>query len=160
MAIEIERKFLVKHCPWTESTPYLDILQGYISYDGHTTVRVRWQRDSELHLQKGFITIKGPKIQLACTEFEYEIPTSDALQLISTAAKHSISKRRYLIRHDTMLWEVDAFGLMNKGLVLAEVELASEQQNILLPDWIGEEVSRDQRYANLNLAINPWTLWE
>lgn len=160
MAKEIERKFLIKACPWTNFTPYLDILQGYLSYDSHATVRVRWQQDSELKLQKGFITIKGPKVNLTCDEFEYEIPSTDAAELITSLAKFSISKRRYLIRYEDFLWEVDEFGLQNKGLYLAELELPDAQTKFTLPDWIGTEVTKDLRYSNLNLAINPWQLWE
>lgn len=160
MAIEIERKFLLKYNPWTDKTPYLDIIQGYLNQDGHVTIRARWQRDSELQLEKGYITIKGPRKGISCTEYEYEIPADNAAMMITDFAKQSISKRRYLIKHAEHLWQIDQFGWQNKGLCIAEIELQTENTHIHLPDWIGADVSHDMRYNNFNLAVNPYQLWD
>lgn len=160
MAIEIERKFLVTAIPWTDKTPYLDIVQGYLNQDGHVAVRIRWQRDSELHLEKGYITIKGPRTGIACSEYEYEIPAVEAAEIIYNLAKHCISKRRYLVKHADQFWQVDQFGSQNKGLCLAEIELTTLDAAIELPSWVGSDVSHDMRYTNFNLAVNPYQLWD
>lgn len=160
MAIEIERKFLVKNYPWTDKTPYLDIIQGYLNQDGHVKVRARWQRDSELHLEKGYITIKGPRRGISSSEYEYEIPAEEAAMIITDFAKHSISKRRYLLKHSNQLWQIDQFGWQNKGLCVAEIELESENTEIVLPDWVSHEVTPNSKYSNFNLAVNPYQLWQ
>lgn len=156
---EIERRFLVKTTPWTVSTPYLDIVQGYLNIETNPVIRVRYQQDSELALKKGYLTIKGPRINGECNEFEYEIPHSDAEYMIKNLTQFSISKRRYLLKYEHRFWEVDEFKNLNQGLCIAEIELDSAQDQIVLPTWVGEEVTHDYKYSNSNLAVDPYQLW-
>jgi CYTH domain-containing protein len=110
--------------------------------------------------KKAFITIKGTRISATRLEFEYEIPFEDAeLMLDSLCEKPIIEKIRYIIKHSGFKWEVDEFLGDNKGLIVAEVELKSEKQKIVLPPWIGKEVTEDSRYANSSLVRNPYKSW-
>ena len=159
MGVEIERKFLVGNDDWLQSLtaepkPPLLFKQGYLSSDPEATVRVRLEGD------KGKLTIKGKSKGIARAEFEYEIPADDALQLLTDlCSKPLIEKTRHYRMEQGLLWEIDVFENDNKGLVLAEVELSSESQAIELPSWVGEEVSSDSRYYNVNLVSNPFKLW-
>jgi CYTH domain-containing protein len=109
---------------------------------------------------KGFLTIKGPLAGIERREYEYPIPVEEANEMLDTLClKPIIEKVRYSIEHDGLLWEVDEFEGENAGLVIAEVELADADQRILLPDWIGEEVTDDPRYYNASLIANPFTRW-
>lgn len=153
MAIEIERKFLVRR----ENLPALpagdSIRQGYIPTLNRTTVRVR------LRGSQAFLTLKGPATGISRSEFEYPIPVADAAAIMDQLCENAIEKTRYEILHDGMIWELDIFGGSNTGLIVAEIELASESQRFTLPAWVGEEVSDDLRYSNLALAQNPFTAW-
>lgn len=160
MAIEIERKFLVRR----ESLPALpagdSICQGYIQTLNRTTVRVRLRGD------QAFLTLKGPANGISRSEFEYPIPVADAIQILeqlctseNPAQEKTIEKTRYEIPHDDMTWELDIFSGNNAGLIVAEIELSSERQVFSLPDWVGEEVSSDLRYSNLALMQNPFSTW-
>ncbi len=154
MATETERKFLVK----TElmKLPSLQqgipILQGYLHSQEDRSIRVR------LAGQKAFLTIKGKSSGLSRPEFEYEIPVSDAREMMQLCSG-KVEKTRYKIPMEGFCWEVDVFAGMNEGLVLAEIELESEDQVFPRPEWLGEEVSFDSRYQNACLAKNPFTLW-
>lgn len=154
MGKEIERKFLVAGTAWKslgEGTLYR---QGYLSTVKERVVRVR------TIAERAYLTIKGLSVGLTRTEFEYEIPLTDAnLMLDELCERPLIEKTRYLIRHRGLVWEVDEFHGENAGLVLAEVELADESQTPELPPWIGREVSDDPRYYNANLIANPYTRW-
>ena len=154
MAKEIERKFLMDLTHWprdTEGTPYR---QGYLSTVKERTVRVRTIDD------KGFLTIKGITIGATRREYEYEIPTADANEMLDELCeKPIIEKTRFKIPHTGLTWEIDEFAGVNQGLIVAEVELESEDQNIDFPPWVGEEVSGDPRYFNSNLIANPYTNW-
>lgn len=154
MATEIERKFLVKDDRWRalgEGTIYR---QGYLVAEAGRTVRIR------VAGTQGYLTIKGPSAGLARAEFEYAIPVDDALEMLRTLCPPPlIEKTRYKVPWEGLTWEIDEFEGNNRGLVLAEVELADSHQSIVLPDWIGEEVSSDPRYYNSNLAIHPYTQW-
>ena len=153
MGIEIERKFLVKDGSWKEqSDEGLVCRQGYLASDRESTVRVRVIGD------KGFLTIKGATYGLSRSEYEYEIPAIDAEGMLQFC-RSMVEKTRYLIEHGGMTWEVDVFGGYNGGLVLAEIELESEDQEFDLPDWAGEEVSGDVRYYNSHLAQHPFRSW-
>lgn len=156
MPIEIERKFLLKNDSWKNhlseaGKPYR---QGYLLSDGKRTVRVRTAGD------KGFITIKGKGNGLARPEFEYEIPLADANELLALCDPSIISKTRYLVQHAAHTWEIDVFDGDNAGLIVAEIELGSEDESFELPAWIGEEVTHDGRYSNAKLSRTPWKDWK
>jgi len=153
MGKEIERKFLVTGEAWRtgEKKRYR---QGYLSLDEKRTVRVRTTPE------KGYVTIKGPGKGATRNEFEYEIPKTDAIELLeSLCVKPLIEKDRYRVSHRGLMWEVDEFFGANQGLVIAEIELESEDQALDKPDWVGEEVTGDERYYNVNLVAKPYTSW-
>jgi adenylate cyclase len=153
MGIEIERKFLVIGDEWRALAPGTLYRQGYIP-TLESTVRIRIIDD------RGFITIKGMTQGISRSEFEYEIPLTDATQMLDTLCKSPlIEKYRHKISLNGLVWEVDEFLGQNQGLIMAEVELKSADQSIDLPSWIGEDVSHDPRYYNSNLAKHPFSTW-
>jgi CYTH domain-containing protein len=152
MAIEIERKFLVINDNWRDA-PAVYFCQGYLSRSKERTVRIRVAGD------RGFLTIKGSTTGASRAEFEYEIPLFDAKQLFTLCDGPLVEKYRRKVSYEAMLWEVDEFLGDNKGLVVAEIELESEDQQFSKPDWIGEEVTQDRRYYNSNLSVNPFNNW-
>lgn len=156
MAIEIERKFLVKDDGY-KAIAYSSsrIAQGYICSSRGRTVRVRI-RDS-----KGYLTIKGPADAqgLGRYEWEKEIPLSEAQELMRICEPGMIDKTRYLVKSGKHVFEVDEFYGENEGLTLAEVELESEDESYEKPDFVGEEVTGDVRYYNSFLMKNPFTRW-
>ena len=151
--VEIERKFLVKTEKWKPLDKGTHIKQGYLSVDPERVVRVR------VAGEKAFLTIKGKPAGIVRTELEYEIPKNEAEVLLKLCLEFPIEKTRYKERIGNIVWEIDVFEGENKGLVLAEVELANENQEIDLPDWVGEEVSIDSRYYNAWLSQNPYSKW-
>ncbi|KAF1080508.1 MAG: Adenylate cyclase [Candidatus Rifleibacterium amylolyticum] len=155
MGKEIERKYLVKSTEWKNLAKGTSYRQGYLSTVKERTVRVRTIDD------KGFLTIKGITVGASRAEYEYEIPAADANAMLSNLCeKPLIEKNRYKIAHAGLTWEVDEFFGDNNGLIVAEVELTSENQKIELPAWIGEEVTSDPRYFNSNLTKNPYKNWK
>ncbi|MDO4771133.1 CYTH domain-containing protein [Porphyromonas sp.] len=157
MGVEIERKYLIK--PSATLPPperILTIKQGYIRKNAGVSVRIRISND------KGYITIKGSKGsgRLSRLEYEYEIPLQDAEELLSMCSDGVISKNRYHIRHEGMLWEVDYFEGDNAGLVLAEVELPTESATVAIPDWIDEEITGREEYYNSYLSQHPFKTWD
>ena len=152
MATEIERKFLVRGTDWRSGDP-VRFSQGYLNRDKHRTVRVR------IAGGKAFLTIKSVTQGATRAEFEYPIPLQDAEQLLKLSDGPIIEKDRYRIVHDGALWEVDEFRGDNAGLVLAEIELKSEDQPFSRPTWLGEEVTQDRRYYNSSLAGYPYREW-
>lgn len=148
MAQEIERKFLVNSETWrsaiTKSTVFR---QGYLSSNGKATVRVRSRDDSD-----AVLTLKGAAQGLVRAEYEYDIPIADARELLVMAEPHIVEKTRYLVPFGGLTWEVDVFAGRLAGLVIAEVELEHADQAVSLPDWVGAEVSHDDRYANASLS--------
>jgi CYTH domain-containing protein len=152
MGKEIERKFLVKEGPWrnAKGTRYR---QGYLNSAKERNVRVRTMED------KAYLTIKGIAIGASRMEFEYEIPLQDADELLEICEKPLIEKTRYKVQEGGFVWEVDVFFRENQGLIVAEVELESEDQEFPKPDWVREEVTGDPRYFNSNLIKNPYTNW-
>lgn len=153
MAQEIERKFLVKTDAWRSMAKATRYRQGYLSSVKERVVRVRTIDD------EGFLTIKGINEGLTRLEFEYDIPLADADSLLDLCEKPIIEKNRCKIPLDGLVWEIDEFFGDNAGLIVAEVELESEDQAFEKPSWIGEEVSGDARYFNSNLIKNPFTTW-
>jgi CYTH domain-containing protein len=154
MAHEIERKFLITGEAWRELAKGTAYRQGYLSTVKERTVRVRTIDD------KGFLTIKGITVGATRAEYEYEIPAGDANEMLDDLCEQPIiEKKRYKVPLDGFIWEIDEFGGVNEGLIVAEIELESEDQEFNKPDWIGDEVSGDPRYFNSNLIANPFTTW-
>ena len=154
MAKEIERKFLVKGEDWRAMARGTRYRQGYLSTVKERTVRVRTIDDN------GFLTIKGVSVGATRSEYEYEIPAADADEMLDDLCeKPIIEKDRYKIPVGDVTWEVDEFFGVNDGLIVAEVELLSEDQSFPKPDWIGDEVTGDPRYFNANLIARPFSTW-
>jgi CYTH domain-containing protein len=154
MAKEIERKFLVAHQAWRESVNTIHVYrQGYLSYDSERTVRVRATEVT------GYLTIKGITEGLTRDEFEYEIPLADALALLQLCERPAIEKKRYIVPNGAHVWEVDVFEGINEGLVVAEIELGSEDEAFDKPNWLGNEVSGDRKYSNSALSLHPFKDW-
>ncbi|MBF0401852.1 MAG: CYTH domain-containing protein [Magnetococcales bacterium] len=159
MAKEIERRFLVQKALWQAigrpaACGFDAIRQGFLSTVKERVVRVR------VVGERGILTIKGLTRGFSKVEFEYDIPLADAQSLLDELCEHPlIEKVRYRVEHGGVLWEVDEFSGENKGLLLAEVELADEQQPVELPVWVGQEVSSDVRYFNSNLSVMPFSRW-
>lgn len=149
MATEIEHKFLVTDDSYRlAACRTSEIVQGFLSRDSLRTVRVRLRDD------KGFITVKGKGDGAAHPEFEYEIPASDARQLLSLCEPPVIVKTRYIVNHEGNQWEVDEFHGDLEGLVIAELEVPSEDYQFEKPAFVGQEVTGDPRYYNSQLGVN------
>jgi adenylate cyclase len=154
MPLEIERKFLVTGDGWRRPGGGVRYRQGYLSTEPGRSVRVRSGAG------KAFLTIKGLTVNSTRPEYEYPIPPPDAEELLDTLClKPLIEKTRYIVEHAGLRWEVDEFGGVNAGLVIAEVELASPDQRIELPYWVGAEVTDDPRYYNASLIAHPYAMW-
>ena len=156
MAIEIERKFLVKDDSWKAlAINEGEYKQGYITTQKVLTPRIR------IVGNQGYLTIKGSRVGWSRFEFEYTIPLDDAKEIIDNYCDRPfIEKMRYKFLWKNLVWEIDEFFGKNKGLILAEVELEDENQNIELPPWVGKEVSDDPKYLNYNLVRHPYILWK
>ncbi len=152
MGTEIERKFLVQGDAWRSHAGVL-IRQGYLMREPARTVRVRLAGD------RATLTIKAGANALKRAEFEYEIPRVDAQELLALC-EHTIEKTRRVVDVEGTRWEVDEFAGDNAGLVVAEVELAHEDESFHKPSWIGGEVTHDSRYLNSELAAHPFRTWK
>jgi adenylate cyclase len=155
MAIEIERKFLVRDESWRQGVRgWWFIKQGYFARTALLRARVRIFGD------KGFVTFKSEPGTRVRYEFEYEIPHADALEIIRRfSIEPLIVKTRHEILYADKLWWVDVFAGANQGLLVAEVELNHPDESLSIPEWIGEEVTNDRRYGNSNLARHPFVTW-
>ena len=148
MAKEIERKFLVSSDAWRDAASSSEgIVQGYLTRGGGVTVRIRIFDDA-----RAVLTLKAGGTALSRDEYEYEVPLADGRELLAHAGRQVIEKRRYAVRYAGRDWEVDVFEGRHAGLVLAEIEMESEDARIELPDWVGEDVTGDERYYNSALA--------
>ena len=155
MAIEIERKFLVKEKPFHLAKKSLRIRQGYIVNDQKQVIRVREKGDNY------FLTVKGNNIGISRLEFDFPISKEDAEELLKHFCKTTmIDKTRHYVENHGHTWEVDEFHGDNTGLVVAEIELEAEVEQFERPDWVGEEVTSHERYYNMNLAINTFKNWK
>lgn len=155
MAIEIERKFLIKNASWREiSNAGIEIKQGYLNSNIDRTVRIR------IIGSVGLITVKCKTINMTRKEFEYQIPVEDAIELLELCEKPIIEKIRFEIIQNNKTWEIDEFKGVNAGLIIAEIELENEAEKIRLPEWIGKEVTLEAKYYNSNLIENPYTNWK
>ena len=154
MGVEIERKFLLAGDAWRSLGEPVLLRQGYLSSTRERVVRVRIEGGHAV------LTIKGANVGAARGEWEYPIPLADAAELLDGLCEQPlIEKYRRRIAHAGMVWEVDEFLGANAGLVVAEIELESEDQGFDKPDWVGEEVSDDARYYNANLIRHPYSQW-
>jgi adenylate cyclase len=154
VSLEIERKFLVRDDRWRTLAQGQRLRQGYLSSHPDRVVRIRIEGEGAL------MTIKGRTTGATRGEWEYPIPLEDAAVFLQQLCEQPvIDKTRYRIAYRGMLWEVDEFHGDNAGLVVAEIELASEDQPFEKPDWIGEEVTHDSRYFNANLLHHPYKDW-
>ena len=150
---EIERKFLVKSDAFiAASSQHLTLTQGYLCNDDKKVVRVRSNGS------KGFITIKTSITDVTRKEYEYEIPLSDAQELLALC-NGVIEKVRYLVPYHNHVYEVDVFDGDNKGLVVAEIELHAEDEAFDKPEWLDKEVTSDHRYLNSELMKHPYSTW-
>ena len=153
MAHEIERKFRVAPS-WRPEGEGVQLEQGYISSVPERTVRVRIEGAAAR------ITIKGLTTGVTRLEYEYAIPFDDAAAMLrDLCEKPHIAKRRHVVMYDGKKWEVDVFEGDNAGLVIAEIELASEDEPFARPPWAIEEVSDDPRYFNASLVRTPYKSW-
>ncbi len=152
MALEIERKFLVCGDGWRTGSPTY-FKQGYLNRDKESTVRVR------IAGERAFLTVKGPTHGLTRTEFEYEVPVQDAQSMLGLCQGPLVEKNRWLVPMDGLTWEVDEFFGSNDGLIIAEIELPSEDHPFDRPSWVGTEVSGDKRYFNSQLSLTPFKSW-
>lgn len=155
MALEIERKFLVKGDFKQEAYAHEEVVQGYLSSVPTRVVRVR------IKGQKAYITIKGKGNESGTSRFEWEkeILIDEARELLRLCEPGIIDKVRYYIHSGQHTFEVDEFNGENRGLVIAEVELSEEDEDYTKPDWLGEEVTGENRYYNASLVKHPYTKW-
>ncbi len=155
MAKEIERKFLVVGDAWRALAQGVHYRQGYLNSIKERTVRIRTVGE------KAVITVKGPTVGVTRMEFEYQIPYDDCVAMLDNLAeKPIIEKKRYKVPMGDFIWEIDEFFGVNEGLIVAEIELKSEDQDFKKPEWIGKEVSGDPRYFNSNLVAHPYSTWK
>ncbi len=155
MAQEIERKFLVKGDFKPDAIKNTRIIQGYLSSVPERTVRVRVKGD------KGFLTVKGIGNASGASRYEWEreIPVKEAGELLEICEPGVIDKIRYLVKSGDHTFEVDEFFGENQGLIIAEVELDSENESFQKPDWLGEEVTGYTKYYNSMLMKKPYKAW-
>lgn len=154
MAFEIERKFLVNGEYKSHATKQFNIKQGYLTSNSATIVRVRTKDNN------AFITIKSGTVgEFSRHEWEYEIPYADALEMLKECTGSIIDKTRSLVPLGNHVYEVDEFYGDNEGLVVAEIELQSEDESFEKPEWLGKEVTSDPRYFNAYLAEHPFLTW-
>ncbi len=159
MGIEIERKFLLRNDDWKAHVTETHIIkQGYLQSgldkSQKSSVRIR------ISNKQANINVKSVELSAVRQEFEYEIPLHDAEQMLSTLCGDVvIEKTRFYVPYESHLWEIDVFAGENKGLQMAEVELGRLDEHFERPDWLGPEVSHDERYYNIYLLKTPYKQW-
>ncbi len=152
--IEIERKFLVDHNLWQSQGEQLVIRQGFLATTDKLVCRVRQKGESF------YLSVKADLDGITRHDFEYEIPQRDGQIMLNQHCElPPVEKVRHMVPFAGMLWEVDVFTGQNDGLIVAEIELESENQPFKKPEWVTEEVSDDLRYLNTNLYRNPYSTW-
>ncbi len=159
MGIEIERKFLLKNDDWKALVSETHIIrQGYLQSgleeSQKSSVRIR------ISNKQANINVKSVQLTMMRQEYEYEIPLHDAEEMLNTLCGNIIEKTRYYVPYARHLWEIDVFEGDNAGLTIAEVEIASLNEQVEIPEWIGKEVSDDERYYNIYLLRHPYAQWE
>lgn len=154
MGREIERKFRVNTTAWVPQDPGMHFKQGYLNSQKERVVRVR------IEGARAKLTIKGLTSGVTRAEFEYDIPVADATAMLDHICEQPlIDKHRHVEMYAGRKWEIDVFHGDNEGLVVAEVELPSEDAPLELPPWVVDEVSSDPRYFNSNLLKQPYKNW-
>ena len=153
MSMEIERRFLVRGDGWRSLGTPRTYRQGYLSVHPERTVRVRVVDD------QAWLTLKARITDVSRHEFEYDIPLADACTMLDAMCPMQVSTQRTRLDFAGHVWEVDEFSGANAGLVLAEIELPSEETPFERPDWLGEEVTHDGRFTNAYLADHPYSTW-
>jgi adenylate cyclase len=155
VAVEIERKFLVKDDGWQKLvTKQTHIRQAYLVLGGKATIRVRIKDDGAATL-----TIKSRRAKLSRLELEYPIPSADAEALLALRRGAVIEKTRHIVPYADATWEIDVFAGENAGLILAEVELPHENAPLELPPFVGAEVTGRTQYYNSSLVARPFRTW-
>lgn len=156
MGQEIERKYLVRSDAWRDLVQSKDeYQQGYLAADKERSVRIRVGK------RKAFLTIKGKATGRTRAEFEYPLPLKDAQDMLEhLCLKPLITKTRHIVKEHGLTWEIDEFSGENSPLVVAELETKSDKAPKQIPDWIGEEVTEDPRYLNVNLVTHPYSRWD
>jgi len=153
MPVEIERKFLVTSDDWRAGSVSTPVVQGYLSRDPDRIVRVRLCGD------QAFMTVKGRSAGITRAEIEFPVPMETGRDLLALCLAPTIQKTRHQVTVGSHIWEVDEFHGASAGLVVAEIELGSEDEVFLRPSWIGLEVSYDHRYTNSHLSEHPFSSW-
>ena len=156
MSLEIERKFLVKNDTWKKVTfKQIIIKQGYLNSDKNRTVRIR------ISDHQGFITVKGVSNASGATRFEWEkeIDVTEATEMLSLCETTIIDKNRFLVESGKHIFEIDEFYGDNQGLIIAEIELNSENETFEKPTWLGAEVTGNAKYYNSYLSKFPFSTW-
>ena len=155
MPIEIERKFLLANNDWKEQVSRsFRIRQGYMGEIDKASVRIRVQGD------KANINIKSATLSMRRMEYEYEIPLIEAEEMLDQLCKQpQVDKTRFIVEQGKFKWEIDEFYGENEGLLVAEIELDDENEAFDKPQWLGEEVTEDPRYYNVNLIKQPYKNW-
>lgn len=156
MPAEIERKFLVNNENWRKKVcRQKKIVQGYLANTERGSIRVRVSGEN------AYLNIKSMTLGIQRTEFEYPIPLDDAYYMLENLCQQPvIEKTRYIVEQDQHLWEIDVFDGENSGLIVAEIELSSTEEDFHKPDWVGTEVSHDPRYYNVRLVYEPFSQWQ
>lgn len=155
MGTEIERKFLVCGDEWRKGAVGVEYRQGYLPTSDACVVRIRTAGAEAL------LTVKGRTVGIFRQEFEYSIPFKDAEEMLATLCNSPlIEKKRFTVQHGVHQWVIDEFSGDNQGLIVAEVELSTEDESVSLPTWIGKEVSDDPRFFNVNLVTHPFRDWQ
>jgi len=155
MGKEIERKFLIRNTEWQSQATGILYHQGYLNTHKERVVRIR------IAGKKAFLTIKGITEGVSRLEYEYEIDIKDAEEMLEQLCEQpTLIKHRYTVEYHGFTWEIDVFHGENEGLMVAEIELESEEEHFEKPDWIGREVTYDTRYFNANLISNPFKNWK
>lgn len=155
MAVEIERKFLLKNDTWWPQVKHSTrIRQGYLGPISRASVRIRIEGD------KANINIKSAELAMRRMEYEYAVPLKDAQEMLDKLCeKPQIDKFRHQVKFGKHVWEIDEFLGDNAGLVVAEIELDDETESFEVPEWLGAEVTHDKRYYNVNLVRHPFKDW-
>jgi adenylate cyclase len=156
VAVEIERKFLLSSERWRAAvTQSEEIVQGYLAESETSSVRIR------IAGEDASLNIKGPTLGITRREFEYDLPPADAREILTQfCAARIIRKTRHHAEHEGHSWEIDEFSGGNTGLIVAEIELSSENEIFVRPEWLGDEVTGDPRYYNVCLVGHPFGNWQ
>jgi adenylate cyclase len=155
--IEIERKFLITSEAYkSEASIKTLFVQAYLNTHPERTIRIR------IKAEKAFMTIKGKSSENGVSRYEWEkeIPVNEAEELLKLCEPGKIEKYRHLVKAGAHVFEVDEFLGENNGLTIAEVELSTENEHFIKPEWLGEEVTGDHKYYNSQLILNPYKNWE